>query len=539
MSTIEETLINSDEMSKLTIELNNSIKFNDFAKVQKLFEMNVKPDSKTFDLSLLTGNIDLIKFVYDNGGCFTLETGKIALSTKNISIIDFVFDKNVNCDLQYFKDLFKIENLPDERIVDFIVDNSTPKILKIALKCGAKLSINSLTNVIIKKNCEMIRTIFENTNVKPNIHLVNTAIETENIEIIELLLEKKCVFSTNSLEIAIKTRNLTIVNFCIDHGCKYTDECLLESIKTGNVNIFVAVFDMDENEEKTISEECLIEAVKTREFNLIEIVFQIILEIDTEFTFSNRLKKQIVYENDDRIIDFMVSNGMLFNLESFDIAMRNHNIDLIHNILDFRLKPTSQQLNNVIKFSDYKILNILIDKKMAFIDENTLDIAIETCDLYKIETVFKLGAKVSEWSLNSAIDTNNLEITKFLYSKGAKPNESSINYALDVNNIDILKFVIECGARVSQTTPQYTVAHSNLEITKYMVDYMNVNPQSLLPHVLDSSTILKFLLERGVKIPDEMYFRYGKNTIYDLVLAGFLSDKDYDRFCSQNEYGDY
>ena len=399
-----------------------------------------------------------------------------AIRTDNIEIIDFFIKRWVD-----IKEIFiKAILLDKERIIKYLIEKkgvNPNAILEEIIKNKDKKNkyryrkiINSLINTnklneqtindykdellipaIVYRNTEFVKHLI-NKGVDINKEdryedipfnaAIDVAIKRENIEIMELLIDKE--FNEEKKKILLE----------------HKDELLMPVIKHGNVDL--VKFLINDDFANVINMEHLIKAIKQKNTKVAKFLIYNINNVNVEHLFE-----AIDTENIEIIKILIEKNKNIINKENnynftpLARAIGKKNAEIVRFLIDNGAQIDGYDLINAMRCENNEIIGILNDKKNNIIvNSDHLMLAIEKKNIKTLELLIDKSKEkniINYKHLIKAIEIENKEIVEFLINK----NKTLINqedengctpliYASIKTNKDIAEYLIQNGATINQ-----------------------------------------------------------------------------------------
>ena len=344
---------------KPTIEtLNNAIKFNKNIDVIGLIipecnKVDIKPTIELLNFVIdKIKNLDIIRLILNTGVKPTIETLNYA-----INIIPFQ------------KDIFM--TILDE----CIKNNINPDITILEKSIKNKIDIDAIK--IIIQRCKKI-------NIKPDVDLLNYVIiyDSDNIDLINLLIEEDVKPNLKSLHFAISNNNINIISLLFNNGVKPTIETLNEYLSK-KIDILKLIIGECKKINIKPTLETLNKCISSRNIHNINLI---IIECKSVNIYPTIETLNIsINTNDIDIIDLIIDECILKNIyptiETLNLSINTNDIDIIHLIIQkCKLKniyPTIETLNLSIKTNNIKIVSLIIQECKL----NNIKPTIETLNL--------------------------------------------------------------------------------------------------------------------------------------------------------------
>lgn len=454
------------------ININVAIETNNINIIERSNHNSINDD--TFNKAIFSKNIDIINIIYSYGAKPNNTSYYYSILTGDINIIKLVYDK-------YETKPYTTEDFYTYKEY-FYTDKEDPFL------CAIKT-----------KNIEIINLVYLHSgNEIHNKNSLNVAIETNNIDIIKLIIDlggkpKSDEFDINSFDLAINTNNIDIIKLIIDHGGKPNKYSFNEAIYTNNIDIIKFVYNLGVLPAENYSLNVALDANVKKE--IIELlIYEFKLKPNNE-----SLNKAINKKNIDNINLILKNGGICNNTVSdnttINKAIYSSSIEIIKLILEFGCKPNSLSLDNAIFTRNIDIINFIIGLGCKP-NSGTLINAIRSKDMEIIKLIYSLDSSLYKNTFRTALETLDMKIIKFIQKCGGIPDIKSIDHIIrhtindkiceiiiyllkfdidyDINRLYIYNFNI-CIKKVISLVPVINIFILKI-IIKYGIIYDN-NPE--------------------------------------------------------------
>jgi ankyrin repeat protein len=278
--------------------------------------------------------------------------------------------------------------------------------------------------------------------------LIHAATKYNNLEVVRELLNRgayidsKTIFNESPLIIAINNNNVDIVNLLLERNVKIDGNVFYSVIKNNNIDLLRFILDKKD------------------------------YDVNTKEGYFDTLLNYAIINNKPEIVIELIRRGADVNLEKFGLSPLQHSIDnnnlkILNILIDNNVKCTLNILYDSFKYhiSSFilllnRISSLNIDINMISItyDDTLLHMAIKKNNIEIVKLLLEKGAdpniknRAEQTPLEIAIFNYNIEIVKLLLEKGADPNiknrakQTSLEIAILINNIEIVKLLLEKGA---------------------------------------------------------------------------------------------
>jgi hypothetical protein len=216
-----------------------------------------------------------------------------------------------------------------------------------------------------------------------------------------------------------------------------------------------------------------------------------------------------------------IGRGHLLTDAQFDYLWENKFTSLLTQYVKTGLLLSDYQVDKIATDSDLRknyIYNRLIADKHS---NNLTKKEYALLNPKQKESVFE-NMNGDNKKLDKAIKIGDLDLVKYFENeKGVQIDNNAVFYAAQNGNLDVLKyFVEEKGKKIDDSVLETAVLNKHLDTVKYLVDEKGLRINDYATEVAvdsGSSAMVKYLVEKGAKVNDNVFFVAAINGRLDIA----------------------
>ena len=234
-------IIRNRNESQLAI-MNKAVDVESLNLIKYLRHQNYEWNETTVMSAVFRNNLEITKYLYDNGCKFPLDSLSYLSHTHGMECWEFVHDK---CSIEWkSQTCFFAAVLGRLDILQFAIKHDKEideKVFKAAVSIDSKLQpgvdhrLVSTPEEQIKLSINMLKFLHKNTDVPLTHEIINEASAHGNLEAVKYLQENDCVWTSNVTNSAAIRNRPKVLKYLLENGCPHDRYTCMYAAENGNL----------------------------------------------------------------------------------------------------------------------------------------------------------------------------------------------------------------------------------------------------------------------------------------------------------------